>query len=316
MYDPTIGRWFVPDPIDQFFDFSPYGFVLNNPMNLTDPDGMQVGKDLITKSVDIVSDAAGTGGFAWTVVGKSAVREATKYLPSQVSLALGGLNFAKETIEWFKHPIDHTNDALNSAADNIFNMHHRPSATVGMIFQGVRTYVSDVSEGTGGKLFYDMGNNPVSTISLGAGVGGVARAGSNLAVKGAKIGLKIGKKQFAKFTPEINFLRQTERWSMYGVNDEARRFSGPWKTSDIKSALYGYTPKSFGMPQLHHAEQMPGSAIHEIDAYYHRTNPYLHPNKWNQGVNKLMRDQDRYLHWWYRAREQGADQLFPNNIYD
>ncbi|RFS14942.1 RHS repeat domain-containing protein [Emticicia sp. C21] len=43
MYDPTIGRWGVPDPIDQFTDFSPYGFVLNNPVNLTDPDGMQVG---------------------------------------------------------------------------------------------------------------------------------------------------------------------------------------------------------------------------------------------------------------------------------
>lgn len=47
MYDPTTGRWFVPDPIDQFSDFSPYGFVLNDPMNLTDPDGMQVpGKEI------------------------------------------------------------------------------------------------------------------------------------------------------------------------------------------------------------------------------------------------------------------------------
>ncbi|RFS15039.1 DUF6443 domain-containing protein [Emticicia sp. C21] len=46
MYDPTVGRWFVPDPIDQFDDFSPYGFVLNDPMNLTDPDGMQVSNTL------------------------------------------------------------------------------------------------------------------------------------------------------------------------------------------------------------------------------------------------------------------------------
>ena len=29
-----------------------------------------------------------------------------------------------------------------------------------------------------------------------------------------------------------------------------------------------------------------------------------------------MRMEDRKLHWWYRAREQGADQLLPNWIYD
>ncbi len=29
-----------------------------------------------------------------------------------------------------------------------------------------------------------------------------------------------------------------------------------------------------------------------------------------------MRKEDRQLYWWYRAREQGADNLFPNYIYD
>jgi hypothetical protein len=29
-----------------------------------------------------------------------------------------------------------------------------------------------------------------------------------------------------------------------------------------------------------------------------------------------MRASDRKLHWWYRAREQGADQLLPEWIYD
>ena len=29
-----------------------------------------------------------------------------------------------------------------------------------------------------------------------------------------------------------------------------------------------------------------------------------------------MRTQNRQLHWWYRAREEGADQRFPNLIHD
>ena len=41
-----------------------------------------------------------------------------------------------------------------------------------------------------------------------------------------------------------------------------------------------------------------------------------HPNKFNQGVTPEMRVEDRQLHWGYRAREQGADQLLPDWIYD
>jgi hypothetical protein len=60
---------------------------------------------------------------------------------------------------------------------------------------------------------------------------------------------------------------------------------------------------------------MPGSAIHEVFPGVHRGNPALHPNASNQGVTDLMRAQDRQSHWWYRAREQGADQLYPDLIY-
>jgi hypothetical protein len=61
---------------------------------------------------------------------------------------------------------------------------------------------------------------------------------------------------------------------------------------------------------------MPGSGIHEISPIEHRKNTaVLHPNKSNQGVTPLMREQDRQLHWWYRAREQGADKIYPNYIY-
>ena len=29
-----------------------------------------------------------------------------------------------------------------------------------------------------------------------------------------------------------------------------------------------------------------------------------------------MRKADRELHWWYRAREQGAEQIYPDLVYD
>ncbi|WP_338285277.1 RHS repeat-associated core domain-containing protein [Luteolibacter sp. LG18] len=102
----------------------------------------------------------------------------------------------------------------------------------------------------------------------------------------------------------------------FGVNDSAARIQGPWTKSDLFNGLYGRSPKSLGRPDLHHAQQMPGSAIHEIEPSLHRGNAALHPNKFNQGVTNEMRMQDRQLHWWYRAREQGAEKLYPNHVYD
>jgi len=101
----------------------------------------------------------------------------------------------------------------------------------------------------------------------------------------------------------------------YGVNDPPVRIQGEWTDADFRAALNGSPPPSLGRPDLHHAGQMPGSAIHEVIPGQHRGNPALHPNKHNQGVTNQMRAQDRQLHWWYRAREAGADQLYPDNIY-
>ncbi|HDZ8929753.1 TPA: RHS domain-containing protein, partial [Aeromonas dhakensis] len=102
----------------------------------------------------------------------------------------------------------------------------------------------------------------------------------------------------------------------YGPNDPPVRIEGDWSVNDMKAALLGHPPKGLGKPDLHHADQMPGSGIHEIVPELHRGNKSLHPNKFNQGVTPEMRDADRKLHWWYRAREQGADDILPDWIYD
>lgn len=101
----------------------------------------------------------------------------------------------------------------------------------------------------------------------------------------------------------------------YGVNDPPVRIQGDWTRSDIFNALEGRSPKGLGSPQLHHADQMPGSAIHEILEKDHLGNKALHPNKWNQGVTKDMRWRDAELHWWYRAQEEGAWDIYPDHVY-
>lgn len=43
MYDPALGRWHAVDPLAELYEsFSPYNYVLNNPLRYVDPNGMAV----------------------------------------------------------------------------------------------------------------------------------------------------------------------------------------------------------------------------------------------------------------------------------
>ncbi len=102
----------------------------------------------------------------------------------------------------------------------------------------------------------------------------------------------------------------------YGPAAKPVRIEGPWPRSDIYRGLQGMPPRSLGSPDLHHADQMPGSPIHEVVPTLHRGNRSLHQNRWNQGVTDEMRKADKELHWWYRAQEMGAwDSFDPTVIY-
>jgi len=54
VYNPTIGRWDRNDPAAElYYGYSGYNYVLNNPLSLTDPNGMWVneGNRVTTESL-------------------------------------------------------------------------------------------------------------------------------------------------------------------------------------------------------------------------------------------------------------------------
>ncbi len=102
----------------------------------------------------------------------------------------------------------------------------------------------------------------------------------------------------------------------YHPGDAPVRIPGEWSINDLKQGLLGKSPRGLGSPDIHHADQLVGSGVHEVLPGLHRNNPALHRNPFNQGVTEGIRKADRELHWWYRAREQGADQILPGWIYD
>lgn len=161
-----------------------------------------------------------------------------------------------------------------------------------------------------GVLAVGVTAGAIDAASNFTGVKGLVKGGRGLVKRGFGKAIKVLSRDAPRVIPN------PRTGVGYGVNDPPVRIQGSWTETDFQDALRGRPPASLGRPDLHHAGQMPGSGIHEITPRLHQGNKALHPNKLNQGVTKEMRRQDRQLHWWYRAREEGADRLFPDDIYD
>ncbi|MEU6110967.1 polymorphic toxin-type HINT domain-containing protein [Streptomyces albidoflavus] len=103
-----------------------------------------------------------------------------------------------------------------------------------------------------------------------------------------------------------------------GPADAPIRNSGAWTRSGVIRGSLGLRPNQLGNRiEIHHADQMPGSAIHELDQNVHRgAGTNLHRNPHNQGVTKDMRKEDTQLHWWYRSQEQGWGAYSPDRWFD
>ena len=66
-YDPQVGRWWSVDPLaEEYFSHSTYNYVANNPILLTDPNGMNLWKPEIDKNNE-VQYVAETGDNAETL---------------------------------------------------------------------------------------------------------------------------------------------------------------------------------------------------------------------------------------------------------
>ena len=151
----------------------------------------------------------------------------------------------------------------------------------------------------------------LATAELAPVASGAARGGAIAAQVGT--GFANGAKQAAKTGP-LNPTVSTSPAPHLSPTATPQRIQGPWTQRDIARAQNGQGPLDFvpttnrtgsEVPlELHHADQMPGSAIHEV-APFHSNIPGAHPNKFNQGVTPTMRAEDAQLHWYFRVQEMG-----------
>ena len=92
-YDPEVGRWTAKDPIGfDGGDVNLYGYVINDPVNLTDPSGRipPIFLPVIGGAI-----AGGAGSFIGTIIGGGGVGDAFASIPGGALCgAVAGFGFA------------------------------------------------------------------------------------------------------------------------------------------------------------------------------------------------------------------------------
>jgi hypothetical protein len=194
-----------------------------------------------------------------------------------------------------RHPIN-TATAIGSAVAHPINTAKAIGNAVSQGYDDFQSGNADVKANIAGKVIGDVAQ-------LFVGAGEVKAAVNGL--RGTKVADEAG--QIAKVVDDVADA------TGFGPKADPIRMQGPWTKGDLARAAEGKGPVDFmptvnksgkKMPlELHHGDQMPGSAIHEVPPAHSGTVP--HPNKFNQGVTPLMRQQDSQLHWYMRGLEMG-----------
>ena len=121
MYMADLGRWMSPDPLsDVQTSYSPYNYVLNNPVNLVDPDGLiwedPKEAEKLKKSVQKVID--GLAKRKTKLEAKIAKREAEGKSTKNQTNAIGRIDARTGQLETTKDNID----ALGADQDHVFRL--------------------------------------------------------------------------------------------------------------------------------------------------------------------------------------------------